>query len=247
MYPEAAYWILGSIMMVTATLIGFILIAAVFYVERSRALFDTVMKAVKSMMDLAEDTGSRNEEFRSVKALAWSESRKEFAKFIGLLLATSGIGLLAILFSVQVISTIPDGSLPLTNIEIARVNLAIILFAAFLIAAIATVIRWITSGFVMATFLTAKFEGLEQALKLLPGIYDRIGARVRTVFEERAKAEEQRLGRKPSREELSALLEPAEYEDSDIGKEISNAIREEKERILRVAGRAPKGIKKSRE
>jgi hypothetical protein len=245
MYPEPAYWILGSIIMVIGTLIGFILIAAVFYVERYKTLFDTVMKAASSMVDLAEGADIHDEELKSAKTLVLSETRWEFTKFIWLLLVSSGIGLLAMLLSIYVISTIPGGSLPLANVQITQVNSVIILFAAFLVTTIATVIKWIASGFVMATFTTAQFESYDQAFRLLPKLDERIQARLLEAFKERVKVEEMKLGRKLSRKELYALLELAGDEDSDLRKKFDKAVQEEKERILRAAGRAPKEKKES--
>jgi len=219
------------------------LVAAVFYVERSKALFDAMRNVAYSMMDIGEASDKLNYDFKVVKSMAWSISKKDFAKFASILVVSAGLGLATILFSIHAISGIPDGGLPLTDADVEPVNQAILLFAVFFVVAILTVISWLVSGFMMGTLLTAQYESLEHSFRLLSEFEKRLEPRVRETFHGIVKANEEQQGRKLTAEEMSALMKSADDRDSELAKQLSAAIQDEKKKILAVAGRAPRRTK----
>jgi hypothetical protein len=224
--------------MVSATLIGFVLIAAVFYVERFKTLFDSLSRAFSAFWRASErfDLNDEPKEISHVKTIAAMESKKDVAKFLSLLAMSLILGFATILLAINVIFAIPGNNQQLSADEINRVSEVVVTFVWFLAATIVIVVWWIYSGLIMATFASGVFESIEDALENLPDYRKRIQTRFSAIVTERSEAEEARLGRKLNKQELLAILESAENRESELGQLLSGVIQEEKERILKIAG-----------
>jgi hypothetical protein len=224
--------------MVSATLIGFVLIAAVFYVERFKTFFDSLSHALSGFWRASErfDLDAQQKEISLIKTIAAMESKKDAAKFLSFLAMSLILGFVTILLAISVIFDIPGNNQQLSADEISRISEVVITFVFFLAVTIVIVVWWIYSGLIMATFASGVFESIGEAFEYLPDYRKRIQTRFSTLVKERSEAEEAKLGRKLNKQELLAILESAENRESELGQLLSGIVQEEKEKILKIAG-----------
>jgi ABC-type multidrug transport system fused ATPase/permease subunit len=217
------------------------LIAAVFYIERSAALFHSIKSVLLAFGKVAPETD--NKKLDNAWKLASSETKRGFWAFISLLALSLVLGVATILFAIWGITTVPASGQQLSASESNQVTMVVVAFASFLITTIAVVVSWVYSGFFLATITSGKFESMAHAIEQLPEYRNRIESKSLSLIRERIKADETRLGKKLSKEELLAILESMNDEKSELGHQVSSILESEKQRIRIIAEQEVKNEK----
>ena len=236
MYAESAYWILSSVMMVAATLVGFVLIAAVFFIERFKVFFDLVNSVFFSIMGTPVRTFKiQDKEFDEIADAAQSGIKDNFYNFLSTLIISLLLGILTVILAMTSLSALPTTGQQLTPEQSEGIVMVEVLFVFFMVAMIVVVVYWVYLGFDMAVFKSKHYQDLRYVVEQWPTYTKRVQARIDPIIAGKVKEEEARLGRTLGKDELQSLLDSVQDENSELGQRLAKIMQEEKKGMPRVA------------
>ena len=168
MYAESAYWVLSAIMMVTATLIGFVLVSAVFFAERFKGYFDQASGILYAFEGISpEELRISDKDFDLVRSLVMSAFKGLFHRFLITLVLSSLLGVLIILVAMTSLVALPPGDQPLSTSAYQDFAVVEVLFGLFVLTTVMVVTYWVYSGFDMTVFKSRDFQNLRFMIEQL--------------------------------------------------------------------------------